>query len=26
VSLEIGTFKIDNLRDLAQAKRGRPAA
>jgi ribosomal protein L21E len=26
VSLEIGTFKIGNLRDLAQAKRGRPAA
>lgn len=26
VSLEIGTFKIANLRDLAQAKRGRSAA
>ena len=26
VSLEIGTFKITNLRDLAQAKRGRTAA
>lgn len=26
VSLEIGSFKIDNLRDLAQAKRGRTAA